>query len=48
MTLDHIFNESLYNWFALGLRKNNIFIHPFGQLIFSEEDADEIIKFIKR
>ena len=48
MTLVHISNSVLYNWSTLGLRKNNIFIHPFGPLICSEEDAIEIINFIKR
>lgn len=48
MTLVHVFNEGFYNWFTLGVRKNNIFIHPFGPLIFSEEDVIEIINFVKR
>lgn len=48
MTLNHNMNQGFYNWFSLGIKWHTIFIHPFGPFRFTDEDADEIIKFIKR
>lgn len=48
MTLNHIRNQSLYNWFSLGIKGHTIYIHPFGFFRFTTEDADELIKFIRR
>lgn len=48
MTLSDIKNQGLYCWFTFGLRKSNLFMHPFGPFRFDEHDAANIISYIKR